>query len=167
MRFLKSPVWLCFAALTFLSSSITAAPVSSCAADFSSCNVYEGQTLTYPDGGFGYSGDVIVNDPSGITVDVFRIFNDLVDTGGGTGLGSYAFLYGADLGNLPSPSTYSINAVSINRGGAGPAGYYETDYLGNGTLYRLFTPSPEPSAFVLFGLGALALGGFLSKRSHQ
>jgi len=167
MRYLKSPVWLCFAALTLLSSSITAAPVSSCAADFSSCNVYEGQILQLPiNVAFGIAGDVVVKDFSGLTVDVFRIFNDLVDTGGGTGLGSYAFLYGADLGNLPNPSTYSANAVTISRSGTGPSGYYETDYNGNGTIYRLFTPAPEPSVFTLLGLGVFALGGLLRKHSR-
>ena len=165
MKSFKSPVWLCFAALALFSSSVTAAPVSSCAVDGSSCNVYEGRLLTYPDGYFGYSGDVVVKDFSGITVNVFRIFNDLVDTGGGTGLGSTALLYGADLNDLPNPSTYSANAVTIKMGTAGPTGYYETDYNGNGTNYRLFTPSPEPSAFALIGFGTLALGAFLCKRS--
>ena len=167
MRSCKSPVWLCFAALALFSSPITAAPVSSCSADFLSCNVYEGQLLTFPDGGFGIAGDVIVRDSAGMTVDVFRVFNDIVDTGGGTGLGSTAFLYGADLNDLPNPSTYSANAVTIRRGTAGPTGYYETDYNGNGTNYRLFTPSPEPSAFALIGFGTLALGAFLRKRSYR
>ncbi len=165
MRFLKGLVWLCFAALALFSSSITAAPISSCASDGSICNVYEGQLLTYPDGDFGYAGDLIIRDSAAMTVNIFRVFNDLVDTGGGTGIGSAAFLYGADLKNLPDPSTYSINAVMISRGTAGPAGYYETDYTGNGILYRLFTPSPEPSGFALLGLGTLALGAFIGKRN--
>lgn len=136
--------------------ALQAAPVSSCNSNDTICQVYEGQTLTYPSGYFGYSGDLIVQSPLGTTVDVFRIFNDLVDTGGGTGLGQTAFLYAADLNDLPSPSTYSINAVTVLRGPNGAPGFYETDYNGNGTLYRIFTPTPEPSSWASLSLGIVA-----------
>jgi hypothetical protein len=162
VRFLGRGSAACLTGLIIISAVASAASVSSCAADFSSCNVYEGQFLTLP--GDGIAGDVIVKDPvGGATVDVFRIFNNLVDTGGGTGLGTSAFLYGADINDLPNPSTYSVNAVSILRAGFGPTGFYETDYNGNGTIYRIFTPSPEPSTFALLGVGVLLGGGLLRK----
>lgn len=148
-------------------TGLYAAPVSSCNADDSICNVYEGQTLTYPSGYFGISGDLIVQSPPGTTLDVLRIFNDIVDTGGGTGLGSMAFLYAADLHDLPSPTTYSINAVSILRGISGPVGFYETDYNGNGTLYRIFTPTPEPSTLGSLCLGALGVALLWRKKTPR
>lgn len=164
MRSLKITSVLCLTGLVILSTQVGAAPISSCAADFSSCNVYENSLLTLP--GIGISGDVIVRDPSNVTVDVFRIFNDVFDSGGGTGLGDQAFMYALDTNNLPNPSTYSFNDVFIQRSGVGPTGFYETDYNGNGTLYRLFTPSPEPGSLMLLSLGALLVGVFRwSRRS--
>ena len=83
--------------------------------------------------------------------------NDFVDTGGGTGLGLTALLYSEDLGNLPAPSTYSANAVFINEAFGSGVGTIETDYIGNGTLYQIFSHddgSPEPSTFALMGIGA-------------
>jgi hypothetical protein len=119
--------------------------------------VYEGSLLT-PPFGFFISGDVILMDQwTGQVSDVFRIFNDLVDTGGGTGLGVSALLYSEDLGNLPDPSTYSVNAVTINEAFGNGGGLIETDYIGNGTLYQIFSTddgAPEPSTFVLMGIGA-------------
>ncbi len=165
MRFPKGSACVVPAALALVFSfSLAAAPISSCASDLSSCNVYEGQLVTFPSGYYGYAGDVIVRDPATVTVDVFRVFNNLVDTGGGTGLGTVAFLYAADLNDLPNSSTYSFNSVTVSRGTAGPTGYYETDYDGNGTLYRLLTPAPEPSVLALLVLGTLAIGTFALKR---
>src|SRR5215472_10324389 len=60
------------------------------------------------------AGDVILKDGSmqGPVSDVFRIFNNLVNTGKGTGLGNMVFLYSFDDSTpLPDPSTYSANAV--------------------------------------------------------
>ncbi len=155
MRSIKKSFVVCLTGVGLLSAVASADPISSCTSNGSSCNVYEDQALTLTF--LGISGDVILHAPGGATIDVFRIFNDAVNTGGGTGLGDIAFFYGPT--DLPNPSTYSVNSVSINRAGAGPTGFYETDYNGNGTTYRLFTPAPEPTTFALFGLGVLLAGG--------
>jgi len=136
-------------------AALHASPISSCTANFSSCNVYEdNMTLTLP--GLAISGDVII--VSGTTVlDVFQINNDFVDTGGGTGLGMTAFLFAADLHDLPSPANYSVNAITIPVGPPVAGGFFETTYNGNGTAYNIFTPVPEPGTFALFGVAAGAL----------
>ncbi len=143
-----------------LPPSAHAAPTSFCASDFSSCNIFEdGQSLSLP--GLGIAGDVVLIDRfTGTTSDVFRIFNDFFDSGGGTGLGVTAFLYSEDLHNLPSPATYSVNAVFINEAFGSGGGTIETDYNGNGTIYKIFSiddGSPEPSTFILLGTGAALL----------
>jgi hypothetical protein len=144
-----------------ISHNAHAAPLSSCAANFSSCNVFEdGQVLQLP--GLAIAGDLILIDQwnGGKVSDVFRIFNDFFDTGGGTGLGSTAFLFSEDLGNLPSPSTFSVNAVTMNEAFGSGGGTIETDYNGNGTIYRIFSNddgSPEPSTFALMGIGAAVI----------
>jgi hypothetical protein len=167
VRSFKATSVLYLTGLVLLSAPLGAAPVSSCASDDSSCNVYENSLLTVPPGFFAISGDAIIQDPGGVTVGVFRIFNDFFDSGGGTGLGLDAFMYGRDTNNLPNPSTYSVNDVFIQRSGVGPTGFYETDYNGNGTLYRLFTPAPEPTSLALFGLGALLAGSLLRGRKRS
>jgi hypothetical protein len=134
-----------------------AAPLSFCAADFSSCNVFEdGQVLQLP--GLAIAGDLILIDQwnGGRVSDVLRIFNDFFDTGGGTGLGTTAFLFSEDLSNLPNPSTFSVNAVFMNEAFGSGVGTIETDYNGNGTIYRILSNddgSPEPSTFALMGIG--------------
>jgi hypothetical protein len=144
-----------------LAPKAQAAPLSFCATDFSSCNVFEdGQVLHLP--GVTIAGDLILTDRwnGGKVSDVFRIFNDFFDTGGGTGLGATAFLYSEDLGNLPSPSTFSVNAVTMNEAFGNGGGTIETDYNGNGTVYRIFSNddgSPEPSTFALMGIGAAVI----------
>lgn len=133
---------------------IPVVPTSSCAADFSSCNVYENQLTSFP--GLAISGDVIIQ--SGIyTIGVFRIFNDFFDTGGGTGLGFDAFLYSAAFYNIPDPATYSVNAVTIPVGLDQGNGFTETVYNGNGTDYNLFLVNPEPSTFALLAMGGALL----------
>ena len=138
-----------------------AGPISACAPDFSSCQVFEGSLLTAPGGGLFIAGDVILIDRfSGHVSDVFRIFNDFFDTGGGTGLGTTALLYSEDLGNLPAPSTFSVNAVTINEAFGQGGGLIETDFNGNGTLYRIFSTddgAPEPSTLALMGIGAAVM----------
>jgi hypothetical protein len=117
-----------------------AAPTSFCASNFSSCNIFEdGQVLTLP--GLGISGDVVLMDRfTGTVSDVFRIFNDFFNSGGGTGLGQTAFLYSEDLHNLPAPATYSANVTFINEAfGRGGGAVIETDYNGNGTIYKIFS----------------------------
>ena len=153
-----------FSALLFLwalAPDVHAGPISSCAPDFSSCSIYEdGLPLSFP--GLAIAGDVILIDQfnGGGVSDVFRIFNDFFDSGGGTGLGFTAFLYSEDLSNLPDPSTFSVNAVFINEAHNTGAGTIETDFVGNGTLYKIFSQddgSPEPSTFGLMGIGAALL----------
>jgi hypothetical protein len=143
--------------------------VSGCSTNFSGCNVYENSKLTFP---FrcGIAGDVILQEPNGSVSDVFRIFNDFVDTGGGTGLGLTAFLYSLDDGNLPSPATYSRNAVFFPESQVVVNGLTETDFTGNGTLYRLFSapaPVPEPSGWALLGTVTVAAGGLARKRRRN
>src|SRR5262249_7222037 len=98
------------------------------------CQIRENVVLQLPF--VAISGDVIIQEPSSTNVsDVFRIFNNLVDTGGGTGLGNLVILYsGNDNLPLPDPSTYSANAIIIKEAASGP-----TSYLGNGTNYSLDT----------------------------
>lgn len=144
-------------ALWALAPNVHAGPASSCLPDFSSCSIFEdGLPLSLP--GLAISGDVILRDRfTGGTSDVFRVFNDFVDTGGGTGLGFTVFLFSEDLHNLPAPSTYSVNAIFINEAASTGVGTIETDYIGNGTLYKIFSRddgTPEPSTFGLMGIGA-------------
>ena len=75
-----------------LAPNAHAGPVSSCAPDFSSCSVFEdGLVLQLP--GLAIAGDLILTDRwnGGKVSDVFRIFNNFFDTGGGTGLGHDRF----------------------------------------------------------------------------
>jgi hypothetical protein len=126
-----------------------------CAPDFSTCSIPENVVLDLPFP--AVAGDVVLFEPDLTTVsDVFRIFNNLFDSGNGTGVGDIAFLYSSDENTpLPDPSTYSANAVSI----------LETDpvtvYFGNGTNY--FLGAPEPSSFWLLGAGLIALAGLKRK----
>ena len=125
------------------------------------CDLIEGIPVTLPF--IAFAGDVILLDPDGSVSDVARFFNNVLDTGNGTGLGNQVLVYskidsgpdlsvGPDLG-LPSPSTYSANAVRIAEAPDGMA----TDYNGNGTIYHIYSDVPEPSAMALTGIGLLAL----------
>jgi hypothetical protein len=139
-----------FVALTARPAS--AAAITDCSADFSICYIPENVFLQFPPGFLAISGDVVLEEPDGSASDVFRIFNDLFDTGGGTGLGTTAFLYSAgDSTPLPDPSTYSANVQFIPESTASP----QTFYLGDGTIYVL--NSPEPSTLALFVIGSIAL----------
>ena len=133
-----------------------AVPPSSCAPDFSVCQVYENQVTDF--GGFvGAAGDVIITSNLD-TVAVFRIFPDVVDFGGGTGYGDFGFLYSAMFYNLPDPSTYSVNAVTIPLGLELANGFNETVYIGGfGTEYDIFTVAPEPASFGMLIAGAALL----------
>jgi hypothetical protein len=156
LRFFATLVLL-FSALAFSSVPGTAATLAHCAADFSSCAIPENVLLQLPF--LGISGDVILLEADHSTVsDVFRIFNDALDTGGGTGLGDLAFLYSSDDSTpLPAPSTYSANAVFIQEN---PSGI--THFNGNGTDYVLAIP--EPCTFALLGFGLAAIVGLTRKR---
>ena len=149
--------------LAVLPGLATASPLAAdCAADFSTCNIPENVLLQLPF--LGISGDVILLESDMATVsDVFRIFNDVVDTGGGTGLGDLAFLYSSDDSTaLPDPSTYSVNAVTIQED---PSGV--THFNGNGTDYVLGTPEPSTFGLLGLGLGLAALAGGARKRTQN
>jgi hypothetical protein len=143
-------------ALPSVPASAGPIPIS-CAADFSSCGIQENVLGQFPSGFLAISGDVILTEADGVTVsDVFRIFNDVIDTGGGTGLGTTAFMYSADDSTpLPDPATYSANAVFILENPNGP-----TAFNGNGTEY--FLGIPEPASLGMLALGLVG-GGFLRK----
>ena len=89
-------------------------PVAQCTPTFSACAIPENILLQFPF--LAVSGDVAVvpnvNANLAATSDVFRIFNNFVDTGLGTGLGFLAFLYSGHNELLP-PSTYSSNFVEV------------------------------------------------------
>src|SRR5256885_3771134 len=81
--------------IAWSSTSARAAAVASCTADFSACFIPENVLLQLPF--LAISGDAIVQEPNSTAVsDVFRIFNNFFDTGGGTGLGNLVFLYSLD-----------------------------------------------------------------------
>ena len=153
---------LCLFSLPAMADTL---PAEGCNADNTVCVAIEGQTMSYTPGFFGISGDALLVDNSGNVDGVFRIFNDLIDTGGGTGLGLTAFLFGVTTG-LPDPSTFSANAIEIAIGsdnGTGVPllkvpGFVETEFVGNGTLYELFSV-PEPGTWQLLGVALLLLAG--------
>ena len=118
----------------FLTSSAWAVDRVSCNSTLSVCSIPENNLVQLPFAAI--AGDVILQEPASTSVsDVFRIFNNLVDTGGGTGLGNLAILYSTDDDiPLPAPSTYSANAVIVKEAASG-----STSYSGNGTTYNLDT----------------------------
>ena len=142
--------WLPLVALAIV-GEVRATPIAPCNASFTACTIAENVLLELPF--FAVAGDTIVLEPgsSTVTSDVFRIFNNLVNTGGGTGLGDLAFLYSIDDGPLPDPSTYSFNAITIHEPASGNA-----SFNGNGTVYTLQTV-PEPSTFYVALLGVIAM----------
>jgi hypothetical protein len=156
-------VLLCATALALLPVSGTAEPLLSgtvdptaqCNANFTSCLIIEDVLLQFPSPFLAISGDVILLDPQTNAVsDVFRIFNNVFNTGGGTGLGNMAFLYSSDDSTpLPNPATYSANAVTIMEN---PSGI--THYVANGTDYSL-NSVPEPGTFglLVLGIGMMAV----------
>jgi len=137
--------------------SCIAAPLAPCNASFTSCGIQEDVLLQLPF--TAISGDVILLDPHTTVVsDVFRIFNNLVNTGLGTGFGNMVFLYSSDDSTpLPLPSTYSANAVTIMED---PSGI--THFVGNGTDYLLGVP--EPCTFGFVTLGTLLVAGLVRRR---
>src|SRR5438309_1701526 len=72
-----------------------AAPIANCNANLTQCSIPENVLLQLPL--LAVSGDVVLTESNGTTVsDVFRIFNNLADTGQGTGLGDLAEMFSAD-----------------------------------------------------------------------
>ena len=139
--------------------SALATPTSSCNSTTFVCDIYENQTVSF--GFLAVSGDVIVQNSLSQTVDVFRIFNDVFDSGGGTGIGDGGFLFGSN--QLPNPSTYSVNAVTIPLGPA-VGKYFETTFMANGDTYNLFTTTPEPPSLVSLAIATIMATGSLSRR---
>jgi hypothetical protein len=135
------------------------AAVAPCNANFTACSISENILYQLPF--IAIAGDEVILEPSSSVVsDVFRIFNDVIDTGGGTGLGQTVFLYSVDNGPLPDPSTYSLNFQAIHEAVTG-----FTSFNGNGTVYTLDTP--EPSTFGLLGLGVIAMLFLSRKRGRR
>ena len=152
---------LCLAGLILLSESGIAAPIvaANCNASFTVCDIPENTLLQFPPGFLAFAGDVVLTDPGSSAVsDVFRIFNNVVNTGKGTGQGNMAFLYSSDDTTPPDPLTYSANVVFITEN---PSGV--TSYFGNGTNYVLATP--EPPTLELFALAA-AMAVLTCRRSR-
>jgi hypothetical protein len=149
---------ICFAGLVLVTVPAAAAPLASCNASFTVCAIPENNLLQLPFDAI--AGDTVLNDPINNAVsDVFRIFDNIINTGGGTGLGNLVFLYSSDDTTLPAPSTYSANAVFIAEN---PSGV--TSYLGNGTDYQLGVP--EPQTFELLGLAVAAMALRVRTRSR-
>jgi hypothetical protein len=124
---------------------------ANCNATFTICDIPENILLDLPF--LAIAGDVVLEEPNSTVVsDVFRIFNDAIDTGAGTGLGDKAFLYSSDDTTLPDPSTYSANVVFIHED---PSGV--TSYFGNGTNYLLATPEPRTFGLLSLVLAAMAI----------
>jgi hypothetical protein len=144
-----------------LSVPAAAATLAPCNANFTTCVIPENILLLLPFDAF--AGDAIVTEPGGSVVsDVFRIFNNIIPTGMGTGLGDLAFLYSADDSTLPDPSTYSANAVFLSENSVpGSASVY----FGNGTNYLL--GAPEPETFGTLGLACVAIAILARRRSKD
>src|SRR5215472_1107766 len=124
---------LCVATGVCFSTSAFAVTPAPCNASFTACSIVENEPLQLPF--FAIAGDVVVRDPSASAVsDLFRISNNVLDTGNGTGLGNMVFLYSVDESALPDPSTYSANAIFIEE-----AATTDTTVLLNGTVYTLDT----------------------------
>jgi len=144
---------LLFSLIAFSASLALASTPANCKPDFSACFIPENVLLQLPF--LAIAGDVVVQDPNSAKVsDVFRILNNVVDTGAGTGLGDLAILISGDDSNrandddnspLGDHSRYSANAVFLQEAASG-----STSYLGNGTNYVLDT-SAVPTSLTYTG----------------
>jgi hypothetical protein len=143
------------------SATAHAALLANCDINITHCSISENVLQMYPFSAFGIAGDTVVLEADHNTVsDVFRIFNDLVDTGSGTGLGTTMFLFSADDSTpLPAPATYSANVQFAQEGANGI-----TVFTSNGTTYLL--GAPEPTTFVMLG-GGLAITVGLAQRRRS
>ena len=145
--------------LGLVSFPCVADQLATCTPDLSTCFIPENVVIDLPF--VTFAGDVIVVEPDLTTIsDVFRIFNNLLDTGGGTGLGDVAFLYSSDDSTpLPDPSTFSANAVAAIEG---PGGVTVFSGSGSGVTYLLNTP--EPASFLLLALALVPIGWLVRRR---
>jgi hypothetical protein len=124
-----------FVVFAGFSTTLFGDTIAQCTPTFSDCAIPENVLLDFRF--LAISGDVLLvpNLQSSLAAvsDVFRIANNFIDTGQGTGLGFAAFLFSGH-NTLPDRSTYSANAVEIREQPTGA-----TQYLGNGTDYHLLT----------------------------
>lgn len=143
-------IGICLAGL-LVSGPATAAPIASCNSTLTVCGIPENILLQLPF--TATAGDVVLTESNGTTVsDVFRISNNILNTGVGTGLGNMVFLYSSDDMVLPAPSTYSANAVFLAED---PSGI--TSYVSNGKDYLLGVPEPQTVGLLSFAVAAFVL----------
>jgi hypothetical protein len=143
----KLPLFALLSAVIAWPPLVRAADVAACDATCSVCSIPQNVVLQLPAACLLSGGDVIIQgaNPSNATY-LFRAFNNLVDTGGGTGLSRSVILYGSnDNTPLPDPSTYSLNSVTIQASASGPTFYFGP---GSGTSYYLDTAT-VPTKLVL------------------
>ena len=134
-----------------LPSVPTAPPTASCKASFTSCGIRENILLQLAFR--ATAGDAVLNEPYSTAVSaVFRIFNNLVNTELGTGLGNMVFLYSSDDTTLPAPSSCGANAAFITEAQSGI-----TSYLRNGATYLLALPEPQAFGLISLGISAVAV----------
>lgn len=158
------------AALPALCSSL---PQSSCNLNAGECNVYEGSLFQNPNTLF-YAGDLVLLDADGAYSDILRFYNDIVDTGGGTGFGDAFLEFSASDGDSQgdvdlSSLKLSANAAFITEAPA-VAGVSVTDYTGpSGTLFHIYSNSevPEPCAVWLIASGLLFVAAWTAKRDTR
>ena len=154
-------ITICVAGLVLLSVPAAAGPIAGCNAGFTVCDIPENILLQLPF--TAIAGDAVLTEPGGVVVsDVFRIFNNIINTGGGTGLGNMVFLYSSDETTLPNPSTWSANAVFLAEN---PSGV--TSYVGNGTTYQLGVPEPQTFELLSLAVAAMAAMAVLARRRSR
>jgi len=114
--------------------------VAQCTPTGSDCAIPEQIPLQFPPGFIAISGDAVLaptlNSDLAAVSDILHINNDFFDSGLGTGIGFSCILFSGHNGTLPSPATYTANAVEIREN---PLGLGDTQYFGNGTDYHLET----------------------------
>jgi hypothetical protein len=115
-----------------------AADVAVCDAACTTCNIRRNIVLQLPPACLASGGDVLITGANSTRVtNLFRAFNNYVDTGGGTGLSTQVMLYSTeDNTRLPDPSTYSVNRVEMPAAASGSTSYFGP---GGGILYLLDT----------------------------
>ena len=128
---------LFFSLIAFSASLALASTPVSCSLDANNpnlidCNIPENVVLQLPF--LAIAGDVVVQDANSNVSDVFRIFNNVFDTGAGTGLGDKAILVSADHHDLLGEHPPSANAVALQEAASG-----STSYVSDGIKYILDT----------------------------
>ena len=147
--FLKSAALVCVLFSAFATLSHAAPMPVNCNTAQTLCYIPPDVQLQLPY--LATAGDIVLLDSVTNQVDdVFRIFNNFVNTGLGTGLGNLAFLYTAADSDLPAASSYSANVVF---GTASTSGVTLITTGGHQYLVNV----PEPQSLTLLGFGCLAL----------